>query len=207
MAGNHSTRRRRGSAERFRVLAAVLAVLIAGCATRVTQTKRSGTEQELLVQSLERALAHLDLSRFSGKRVVLNLYALTPDDQGFASEFAASRLEAKGVVVVPDAAKADLRLKIFARVLAVDQGQSFVGVPALVVPVLGYPIPEIALFKWVRNRGHSEVEIYSYDPHTDRFIDATPIGVGRTKYDEFTVLLFIGFTVEDLAKPPEPSGQ
>ncbi len=118
-----------------------------------------------------------------------------------------SRLEAKGVEVVPDAAKADLRLKIFARVLSVDQGQTLVGIPALVVPVLGYPIPEIALFKWVRNRGHSEVEIYTYDPHTDRFIDATPVGVGRTKYDEFTVLLFIGFTLDDLAEPPEPSGQ
>ncbi len=203
MARNHSIARRVGLAE---VLAAILAVLVAGCATRVTQTKRSGTEQDLLVQSLERALAHLDLSRFSGKRVALKLYALT-DDQAFASEFATARLEAQGAEVVPDATKADVRLKIFARVLAVDQGQSFVGIPPLVVPVLGYPIPEIALFKWVRNRGHSEVEIYSYDPHTDRFIDATPVGVGRTKYDEFTVLLFIGFTVDDLAKPPEPSGQ
>jgi hypothetical protein len=64
---------------------------MAGCATRVTQTKRSGTEQDLLVQSLERALAHLDLSRFSG----VNLYALTPDDQAFASEFATSQVEAK----------------------------------------------------------------------------------------------------------------
>lgn len=207
MAGNPSIRRRLGPAGRFRLLAAVLAVLVAGCAsTRVTQTKRSGTEQDLLVQSLERALAHLDLSRFTGKRVALKLYALTPD-QGFATEFVTSRLEAKGVEVVPDAATADLRLKIFARVLAVDQGQSFVGIPALVVPVLGYPIPEIALFKWVRNRGHSEVEIFSYDPHTDRFLDATPLGVGRTKYDEFTILLFIGFTLDDLAKPPEPSGQ
>jgi hypothetical protein len=78
--------------------------------------------------------------RFSGKRVALNLYALTPD-QGFATEFATSRLEAKGAVVVGDAAKADLRLKVFARVLAVDQGQSFVGIPALVVPVLGYQFP------------------------------------------------------------------
>jgi hypothetical protein len=207
MAGSHSIRRRLGPAERLRVLSAVLAVLVAGCAsTRVTQTKRSGTEQELLVQSLERALAHLDLSRFTGKRVALKLYALTPD-QGFATEFVTSRIEAKGVEVVPDAAKADLRLKIFARVLAVDQGQTLVGIPALVVPVLGYPIPEIALFKWVRNRGRSEVEIFTYDPHTDRFIDATPVGIGRTKYDEFTVLLFIGFTVDDLTEPPEPSGQ
>lgn len=134
----------------------------------MTQTKRSGTELELLVQSLERALAHLDHSCFTGKRVALKLYALTPD-QGFATEFVTSRLEAKSVEVVPDAAKADLRLKIFARVLAVDQGQTLVGIPALVVPVLGYPIPEIALFKWVRNRGHSEVEIFSYDPHTDQF--------------------------------------
>ncbi len=77
MAGHQSIRRRLGPAGRFRVLAAVL---VAGCAsTRVTQTKRSGTEQELLVQSLERAVAHLDHSCFTGKRVALKLYALTPD--------------------------------------------------------------------------------------------------------------------------------
>lgn len=206
MTGNHSMRRRFGRVASPRVKAAVLAVLLAGCAsTRVTRTARSGTEQELLVVSLERPIARLDLRRFTGKRVTLNLYALTTD-QGLAAEFVTSRLEAKGVEVVPDAAKADLRLKIFARVLAVDQGQTLVGIPAPTVPVLLVPIPEIALFKWVRNRGHSEVEIFTYDPRTDRFIDATPAGVGRAKYDEFTILLFVGFTHDDLDEPPESSG-
>lgn len=206
MAGDFFLRRRFSHGASLRVLAAALTILAAGCAsTRVTQTARSGTEQELLVRSLDRAVARLDLSRFTGKRVALNLYALTAD-QGFATEFVTSRLEAKGAEVVPDAAKADLRLKIFATVLAVDQGQTLLGIPATVLPVLAYPIPEIALFKWVRNRGHSEVEIFTYDPRTDRFIDATPAGVGRAKYDEFTILIFISFTHGDLDKPPEPSG-
>jgi hypothetical protein len=191
----------------LRVLEAVLAVLAAGCAsTRSTQTSRSGAEQELLVRSLERAVARLDISPFAGKRVALNLYALTTD-QGFATEFVTSRLEVRGIEVVPDAEKADLRLKIFANVLSVDQGQSLFGTPAIVLPILPVPVPEIALFKWVRNRGHSEIDIFTYDAHTDRFLDVLPAGVGRAKYDEFTILVFINFSYNDLDKRPKPSDQ
>ncbi len=184
-----------------------LALLIAGCSTtRVTQTARSGYEQRLLVRSLERAVSRLDLSRHAGKRVTLDLYALTPD-QAFAKEFVASLLDARGVEVISDAKKADLRLKIFATVLGVDRDEVLLGIPALVAPVVAVPIPEIALFKWTRNRGHSEVEIFAYDPRTDRFVEATPAGVGRSKFDEYTILLVIHFSRDDLDEPPKPSGR
>jgi hypothetical protein len=44
-------------------------------------------------------------------------------------------------------------LRVFATALAVDTADSLVGVPAMQVPVLAFPIPEIALFKWERSRG------------------------------------------------------
>ncbi len=183
-----------------------LAFLAVGCsATRVTLTARSGLEQELLVRSLERAVARVDVSGFTGgKRVAVELYALTKD-QAFAKEFVTAQLEARGVTVVQDKGKADLWLKVFATVLGVDNGQTLFGAPALVVPVVNIGTPEIALFKWVRTRGHSEVEIFSYDPHTDQFIAATPPAEGRAKYDEFTVLILISFTVEDLKEHPDGS--
>lgn len=194
--------------DRRRALAAFLAVLAAGCSSlRVTQTDRSGVEQQLVVRSLDRAVARLDLTRFTGKRVVLDLFALTKD-QPFAREFVAGRLQARGVEVVQDAAKADLRLRVFATVMGVDHGETLIGVPAFVTPVLAFPIPEIALFKWVRNRGHTEVEVFTYDPRTDRFMDATiPAGVGRSKYDEFTILIVFGFSSDDLDERPDPSGR
>ncbi len=189
------------------VLVAALALLTVGCATtRVTQTARSGYEQQLLVRSLERAVARLDLSRFTGKRVGVDLYALTPD-QAFAKELVTSLLDARGIEVVSDVKKADLRLKILAPVLGVDRDEMLLGIPAFVAPVVAAPIPEIALFKWTRNRGHSEVEIFAYDLGTNRLIEVTPAGRGRSKFDEYTILLVIHFTRDDLDEPAKPPGR
>lgn len=186
--------------------AAALLMGMAGCtSTRVTQTGRSGIEQQLLVRSLERAVARLDLDRFAGRRVALDLFALTPD-QPFAKEFVTSWLEARGAHVVREGKEADLRLKMFASVLGVDYGETLVGVPAFVAPVVAFPIPEIALFKWVRNRGNSEVQIFAYDARTDRLLDVSPAAVGKAKYDEFTILIVFGFGHNDLDERLEPTG-
>ena len=85
--------------------------------------------------------------------------------------------------------------------LGVDRGETLVGIPALLAPVVNLPTPEIALFKWVRDRGHSQVQIFASDARSGRFLDVAPAGVGRAKYDEFTILLMISFTVDDLDAP------
>jgi len=183
-----------------------LAALATGCSsTLVTLTKRSGIEQELLVRSLERAVSQLDVDRLAGKRVALELFALT-EDQAFAQHFVAALMEARGVDVVPEAGTADLRLRIFASVLGVDRGETMVGIPTFTAPLVGVPVPEIALFKWVRNRGRSEVQVFAYDARNDRLIDAIPAGVGQAKFDEFTLLLTISFTNSDLDEPAAPTG-
>jgi hypothetical protein len=71
----------------------VTTLLISGCATprQATVTQRSAVEQELIVRSLERAVAALDVERLLGRRVVLDLFALT-GDQWFAREFVTARL-------------------------------------------------------------------------------------------------------------------
>ncbi len=185
--------------------AVVLCLLVAGCGSaRVTLKARSGLEQQLLVRALERAVARLDLSRLVGKPVALDLFALT-EDKAFAKEFVTARLEQRGVHVVADAAKADLRLKILASVLGVDRSETLLGVPAFTVAVV--TVPELALFKWVRYQGLSEVEILVFDGRSDRFVDAVPAGVGKAMYDEFTVLILISFTRSDLDEGPGSSGR
>jgi hypothetical protein len=107
-----------------------------------------------------------------------------------------AHLEARGVHVVE--AGADLRLKIFASILGLDRGETLLGLPALQVPVVSLPIPEIALFKWVRNRGRAEVQIHAYDGRSGEFQGRLSDGAGRSKFDEFTILILVSFTVSDL---------
>jgi hypothetical protein len=177
-----------------------------GCVTprQVTLTPRSGVEQELVVRSLERAVARLDVERFVGRRVVLDLFTLTPD-QAFARGFVTARLQRRGVQVISDSARAEVRLKVFATVLGIDRGHTLIGIPALQAPVVSIPIPEIALFKWERHRGLAEIQVYAYDPETDRLLDGVTAARGWAKFDEFRILLVIGFAVSDLAAQAEPT--
>src|SRR6516162_3940711 len=177
------------------------ACLLEGCAvsTQVTNTSRSSIEQELLVRSLERALATLDTQQFTGKIVTVDFYGLTPD-KDFAKEFFTARLQEQHVRTSTDPKQAQLHLKVFASVLGVDQGQSFVGAPSFTVPVMGLVVPEIPLFKDVRHSGHAEIEIYTLDAGSDEFVDKSPPAIGEARYDDYTILIVINFTKSDVDK-------
>ena len=178
----------------------ICALLAAGCTTvRVTATTRSSVEQRLLTHALARAAAQIDVRPLAGRAVRLEVFALTAD-QGFAREFLRARLEARGVRIVT-AGDADVTLQVFAAALAVDTAETLFGLPAMQAPVLGIPTPELALFKWERSRGHVEAYSYLYDPE-GRLVGQVPDVLGETKYNRFTILFFINFTVTDVDTPP-----
>jgi hypothetical protein len=178
---------------------AYLLTLLAGCATstQVGNTARSSIEQRLLTSSFEQALATLDTHEFKGKTVTVDFYGLT-SDRDFAKEFFTAWLEEQQVQIATDPKQAQLHLKVFAPVLAVDQGQSFVGAPAFTVPILGFVIPEIALFKNARHSGHTEVEVFTIDGGTGKFVDRSPPAIGETNYNDYTVLIVIHFTRSEM---------
>ena len=110
------------------LLISCLVTFLTGCATstQVGNTARSSIEQRLLISSFERALATLDTEQLKGKTVTVDFYALT-SDKDFAKEFFTAWLQEQQVQIATDPNQAQLHLKVFAPVLAVDQGQSFIG--------------------------------------------------------------------------------
>jgi hypothetical protein len=191
-----TTRDERSGARLLAVAIAVLALPVGGCSysRQVALTSPPGVTQQLVYRSLERAVAQLDLAPFLGRRVALEVWTQA-GQQPFVRERIAAWLEERGVHVT--AAPDDLTLKVFASVLGTDRGETLIGVPALQLPVLAVPIPEIALFKWVRNRGTAEVEAYAFDGTSGTFVRKTEVGVAGAKHDDFTVLLVFSFTLSD----------
>ena len=173
-------------------------IALAGCATvQVTNTARSSIEQRLLISSLERAMTALSTEPLQGKRVAIDFYGLTAD-KDFAKEFCTAWLQAKQVRLATDAREAELRLKIFAPVLGVDQGGGFVGVPSVTVPVLGFTTPELALFKSVTHEGRAAIQIYMFNDASGQFVDKSPVANGAASYDEYTILILIHYTRIDM---------
>ena len=176
-----------------------LLTLLTGCAvsTQVGTTARSSMEQRLLITSFERALATLDTHEFTGKTVTVDFFGLTAD-KDFAKELFTAWLQEQQVQIATDPKQAQLHLKVFAPVLAVDQGDSFVGAPAFTVPILGFVMPEISLFKNARHSGHAAVEVFAIDGDSGKFVDKTPQAIGETNYNDYTVLIVIHFTRSDM---------
>jgi hypothetical protein len=174
-----------------------LIVLASGCASssQLVPTQPSAITQQLVTRSLERALGQLDVMRFADRKVSVDLFAQQGGVQAFAKEFVTAWLEAHGARVTP---AQDLKLRVMVPVLGTDRGETFFGIPSIAVPLIGIPTPEIALFKWVRNRGLAEVSIYVFDAGTNKFIDTVGPGIGRSKQDDFTLLIVINFTVADV---------
>lgn len=176
-----------------------VALLLCGCsvATQITHTPRSSIEQRLLVRSLDRSLNQLDTQPLQGKTVAVEFFGLTPD-KDFAKEFSIAWLQRRKIKVIADAQEAEVRLKIFAPVLGVDQGQSFFGVPAVTVPILGFTVPEVALFKSVTHQGYAAIEMYTIDNPTGDFLGRSPRAVGEAAYNQYTILILVNFNRDDL---------
>ena len=184
----------------------LVGLLLAGCSitTGLLPTQPAGVTQQLMIRALERGLAQLDVARLGTRRVQIEVFAQPgqqrddprPVNDVFVREYVSAWLRAHGVRAV--ATDPDITLKVFAAALGTDRGETLFGLPAFQAPVINIGIPEIALFKWVRNRGQSEMRVFAFDARTGEFVDQLPPGVGHAKSDDFTVLLFIGFSVSDV---------
>lgn len=183
------------------VLLFALAGVATGCTTvRVTATERSSIEQRLIVRSLERAAVRLDTASLVGRRVKIDLFTLG-NDAFFAREFLRARLETRGLQFAGPGDEADVTIQVFAAALAVDTADTLLGIPAMQAPVLAVPIPEIALFKLERSRGHAEIQTYTYD-RSGRLIDRLRDAKGEARYNRVTLLIFISFALTDIDDPP-----
>ncbi len=122
-------------------------------------------------------MAGLDVQKIKDKTVAVDFYGLTAD-KDFAREYFTAWLQAQRVRIAADLKQAQLRLKVFASVLAVDKGQSFLGAPSFTVPLAGFAMPEIPLFKNVQHSGHAEIKLSMTGSQTGEFIDETAPAIG-----------------------------
>ena len=96
-------------------VAVLLAALLGGCslANSLGATAPAGITQQLLVRSLERALADLDLSHLRGEPVGLEV-TVQAGNEAFVKDFVTTWMKVHGVRVGGDAP--DRKLKIFVSV-------------------------------------------------------------------------------------------
>ncbi len=162
-----------------RSLLAVLVVCCAasaGCGTaKWSDTSRTATEQLLISDSMDRAVARLDFRAVAGKKVYMDSAPLGGvTDSAYLISLLRQHMLAEGCLMMEDRKEADYVVEVRAGAVGTDRREVVFGVPATnvpeVVPVQGVPssIPEMTLAKKTEQRAVTKLAVFAYNRHTGR---------------------------------------
>lgn len=165
---------------RSRALCALLLItaLCTGCGTtRISDTLRTGTEQLLLSNAVERAVNDMDFSVLQGKDVYFDpQYLKGVSDEGYIISTIRQRLLAEGAYLKGTRDEATYVVEARAGTVGTNRQDVLIGVPQVTLPTgaltPGVPsaIPEIPLAKKTQQRGIVKLAAFAYNQQTGQAV-------------------------------------
>lgn len=158
----------------LRLLPALAALALTGCGTtRMTDTQRTATEQLLISDAVDRAIAQIDLRCLAGKSVYFDPQYLDGTvDRGYLVSTLRQHLLATGCILQEDRAKATYVVEARSGGIGTDRHSLLVGVPQMNVPSFlpGQPtnIPELPLARKTDQNGVAKIALFAYNRQTGR---------------------------------------
>lgn len=184
------------------VLVLVAGILWVGChATKVTEPKRSVTEQFLLSAAAERAVARVDLSVLKGRKVYVQEKYFKGYDKAFAIGAIRERISKSGALLMSQEKVADVIVEIRSGGLGLDTRESLVGIPALNMPIpLAGPIatPEIALYKSAMADSAGKFALFAYERVSGEHLHATGTMAGTAYFHHYRLLGLLNWRLTDV---------
>ncbi len=140
-----------------------------GCGTvKTSGTARTGTEQLLLTNAWDSALAKVDFRPLTGVPVYLDTTNVTAVDQGWVVSSLRQALLTHGVLLRTKPEQAQWIVEARVGAFGTDAYNVLVGIPTTTVPqtLTGIPagtIPEISLMKKSHQEGVAKLALFAYD--------------------------------------------
>ena len=205
------------------VLICICALFAFGCGTtKWSDTDRTGTEQLLISNAIDRVANKVDFSPMRGKKSFLDASAISQTtDRDYLAMTLRQQLAAAGAILAISKEDADYIVEVRAGAVGTDRDDLLIGIPAMTLPAIpssqysATVIPEIPFIKQTRQRGVAKIALFAYNKRTGNpiwisgnnqgessarnlwFIGAGPLTRG-TIYQETT---FAGNPVPLLAQP------
>ncbi|HEY1720944.1 MAG TPA: DUF6655 family protein [Magnetospirillaceae bacterium] len=194
---------------RFAMTSAILAAAIglSGCTTvRQTDPARSATEELIISSAIDRMVDRLQISIPKGTKVFVDNSFFDATDAKYAQGSIRERLLQSGAFLVADRKDADMVVETRSGAQSLDDSSFLIGVPQtpLPIPLAGtLTIPEIALFKRERRQGVAKAALTIYNAKTGEYRSATGAQYGYSRETDWTVLLLISWSNDDVTPDPD----
>ncbi|MGZ8405750.1 MAG: hypothetical protein ACXWWB_08800 [Nitrospira sp.] len=201
----------------------ILTALITGCALEqeMSRTPRTAVEQVLLTQAVEQSLENLSVRLPEGVNVDVDATGLesgrsplrmTNADLGatdrpsrdilYIRDVVAAELGRRGYRVSARDTESPYLVRVMAESFGTMQGTIFVGMPPVQSVLIPFSLPELTLYKNQSQSGYARLHLDIYDNRTGEFLGSTPKLVGRSFYNQYTLLIFATWNRTDVTAPP-----
>jgi hypothetical protein len=205
---------------RMCLLSAFVLSVCAGCAIQqeVSRTPRTAVEQVLLTQAIERALSNLTVQLPEYAMLHIDATSLDTDRSlvRMSGDLGTTKSRALETAYVRDSVSAALARKgyrtldgeatflvrVMIESLGTMQGMSFFGMPPIQSVLIPFALPELTLYKLQKQSGYARLHLDLYDNRTRELIGSSATLIGRTYYDQYTVLFYITWYNTDLMAAP-----
>jgi hypothetical protein len=158
-------------------LISICALFVAGCgSTKWSDTARTGTEQLLISNAIDRAVGKIDFSPMRNRKLFLKTDAIAENtDHKYLSTLLKQQIAADGGILCAAETDADYIVEVRAGAIGTDRDDMLVGIPAMSFPSIpgslymtGGTTPEIPFIKRTRQRGIAKIALFAYHKETGR---------------------------------------
>jgi len=159
-----------------------------GCTTTATSnTKRTGTEQLLVSNAIDRALEQADFSSLAGQRVFVDSQFIDCVDQNYVVASTRHHLLHSGAVVVDKVEDCSVRLELRTGAVGTDSSEAFLGVPEITLPGL-MTLPEVQIATRSTQTGTAKLGFVAYEMDTQRQLPGGGISLAQSDDSNWYVL-------------------
>lgn len=156
------------------------AVAFAGCtSTRTSNTARTSTEQLLISNAVDLALAKVDFSPFTGRAVFLESKYIDGVDKNYVVGSMRHQLLNSGAALVESREQAEVVVEIRSGAVGTTTSQSYVGTPELAIPGM-ITLPEVQLMTRTQQAGAAKLGIVAYDARTGQILGPGGMSVAES---------------------------
>lgn len=160
-----------------------------GCTTsRTTHTARTGLEQLLVSDAVDRSLDQTPLPPLSGRKVYVEEKYLDAVDKNYVIGALRQRVLQQGGHLTDNKEDSEITIEVCAGAVGTDSTESYLGVPGLTVPGLPVELPEVRFFERSSQYGTAKLNLVAYATATGELLHDAGQSLARSDESRWAVL-------------------
>lgn len=172
----------------IRCFCASCLVLLLGCTTtKTSNTARTGTEQLLISNAVDQALAKVDFRPMAGKKVLVEEKYLDSVDKGYVVSSVRHHVLHAGGQLATKPEEADIILEMRSGGIGTDNSDAYLGVPGITLPGM-VALPDVKLITRSRQSAFAKLGLVAIDAKTHQELGAGGMSLAMSDDNNWYVM-------------------